>query len=123
MSKKILTDCQMSDVAYIEQAASWSKDITRMKSRGPGDLENAMRAIEREYGIDYWTIWQLRYRRSRIRDIGVSIYMRLQAAYRAECERQMRKLRHDLEITKAIAGPHHPVVAEIEAVVGPPNSD
>ena len=37
----------MSDTAYLDQAATWSKDLTRMKARGPGDTENAMRQIER----------------------------------------------------------------------------
>jgi hypothetical protein len=94
----------MSDVAYLEQAAQWSKDLTRMRSRGPGDIENAMRSIEREYGVDYWTLWRLRYRQASLRDIGISAYMRIKAAYQVECERQMRKLRHEIEITEQIAG-------------------
>lgn len=118
MFKKFLTDWQMSDVAYIERAANWSKDLARMRARGPGDLENAMRGIERDYGIDYWTQWTLRYRPSRIKDIGVGIYNRLHAAYLAECERQARKLRHEAEITKAIAGPDHAAVRAAEALLG-----
>jgi hypothetical protein len=116
VSKSPLTENQMSDVAFIDQAAGWSKDLTRLRARGPGDIENAMRAIERDYGIDYWTLWRLRYRKNQIRDIGVSIYMRLQAAYQAECERQMRKMRHELEITKATR-PAAPAVAAVQAVV------
>lgn len=117
MCKKSLRASEMSDVAYVDQAAGWSKDLTRMRTRGPGDLENAMRAIERDYGIDYWTLWTLRYRRGQFKDIGVGIYMRLRAAYEAECARQMRRLRHDIEVTKQVAGPDHPVVAESEAVL------
>ena len=56
MSKMKWTDRQMSDAAYLDQAATWSKDLTRMRSRGPGDMENAMRSLERDYGIDYWFI-------------------------------------------------------------------
>jgi hypothetical protein len=115
--KRSLTENQMSDVAFIDQAAGWSKDLTRLRARGPGDIENAMRSIERDYGIDYWTQWRLRYRKNQIRDIGVSIYMRLQAAYQAECERQMRKIRHEIEVTKAIAGPAAPSVVAAQAVV------
>jgi hypothetical protein len=115
--KNNLTDGQMSDAAFIDQAAEWSRDLTRMRARGPGDLENAMRSIEREYGVDYWTLWTLRYRRNRIKDIGVSIYMRLQAAYQAECERQRRRLTHEIQLTKAKAGPDHPAVVAAQAVV------
>lgn len=103
MPKNRLRECKMSDVAYLEEAARWSKDLTRMKSRGPGDTDNAMRAIEREYGIDYWHIWKLRYRFSSLNDIGVSVYMKLQAAYRAECERQLRKLQHEITVTEDVS--------------------
>lgn len=91
----------MSDAAYLDQAADWSKTLTRMRARGPGDMENAMRSLERDYGIDYWFIWQLRYRRDRIKFLSVSVYDRLKAAYSAECERQMRKLQHEISITRS----------------------
>jgi hypothetical protein len=89
-----------------------------MKARGPGDTENAMRQIEREYGIDYGVIWKLRYRRNAVKDIGVSIYMQLQAAYQTECDRQMRKLRNDIAATKEITGPDCPAVRAATALVG-----
>lgn len=100
-----LMDRKMSDVAYIDAAEQWSKDLTRMKARGRnGDIDGAMRQIEREYGVDYWTIWKLCYRRSTIKDIGVSIYMRLQAAYQAECAKQLRKLQHEIQSRKPSPG-------------------
>ncbi len=102
MGKKGL---KMSDTAYLDQAVIWSKDLTRMKARGPGDIENAMRQIEREYGIDYGFLWSLRYRRDRLRIISVSVYETIRAAYRAECERQMRKLENEISRTEAITGP------------------
>lgn len=78
----------VSDATYIDDAQRWSKDLTRMKARGPGDTENAMRLIEREYGIEYGFLWSLRYRRDRLKIISVSVYEKIAAAYRAECERQ-----------------------------------
>lgn len=112
-----LTKDQMTDAAYIDDAANWSRQLAQMKSRGPGDLENAMIQIEREYGIDYWTQWTLRYRKNRFKDIGIGLYHRIRDAYRTECERQMRKLSHELSITKALAGAGHASVAAAEAVV------
>jgi hypothetical protein len=88
-------------MAYLDEAARWSKDLTRMRARGPGDTENAMRSIERDYGVDYWVLWRLRYRKSALRDIGMSAYMGLKAAYQAECERQVRKLKNEIAITAA----------------------
>lgn len=106
----------MSDV-YVEQAVRWSKELTRMRSRGPGDIENAMRSIERDYGVDYWTVWQLRYRPARVKDIGVSVFLRLKSALDTERARQMRRLQHDIEITKATV-PHCDLLDEAEAMVG-----
>lgn len=118
MHKKRWVKKQMSEVAYLDDAARWSKDLTRMRARGPGDTENAMRAIEREYGVDYWTQWRLRYRKSALKDIGVTAYMKIRDAYQAECERQMRKLRNEIKITEEIAGSDHPLVAQAQALVG-----
>jgi len=107
----------VSDAAYIDAAQKWSKDLTRMKSRGPGDTENAMRQIEREYGIDYGFLWSLRYRRERLRTISISVYESIRAAYRAECARQMRKLENDLARTEKIVGPDSNAVRAAKALV------
>jgi hypothetical protein len=107
-----------TDAAYLDQAAMWSKDLTRMKARGPGDTDNAMRQIEREYGIDYGFLWSLRYRRDRLKVMSKSVYERLAAAYRAECERQLRKLQHEIEITEQVAGADAAAVVAAKAVVG-----
>jgi hypothetical protein len=108
----------MSDAAYLDQAATWSKDLTRMKARGPGDTENAMRLIEREYGIEYGFLWSLRYRRDRLKIISISVYESIRAAYRAECERQMRKLENDIKRTEEIAGPDSNSVRAAKALLG-----
>src|SRR4051812_20258489 len=109
---------KMSDAAYLDQAAVWSKDLTRMKARGPGDTENAMRRIEREYGIDYGFLWSLRYRRDRLRIISLSVYESIRAAYREECARQMRKLENDIRVTEEIAGADSRAVRAAKALVG-----
>ena len=118
MRKSLWKKNQMSDAAYLDEAAEWSKSLTRMRARGPGDTENAMRAIERDYGVDYWLLWRLRYRRSVLKDIGVSAYMRLKAAYQAECERQLRKLQNEIARTEAIAGADCAAVGAAKALVG-----
>ena len=119
MCKKFLRKkgLSMSDTAYLDQAANWSKHLTRMKSRGPGDIENAMRQIEREYGIEYGFLWSLRYRRERLRIISVSVYETIRAAYRAECERQMRKLENEVRRTEEITGPDSNAVRAAKALL------
>ena len=109
---------QMSDATYLDEAVEWSKSLTRMRARGPGDTENAMREIERMYGVDYWLMWRLRYRRSVLKEIGVSAYMRLKAAYQAECDRQLRKLQNQIARTEAIAGADSAAVGAAKALVG-----
>lgn len=118
MRKNLWTKKQMSDAAYLDQAAEWSKNLTRMRARGPGDTENAMRAIERDYGVDYWLLWRLRYRRPALKNISVSAYMRLRAAHHAEQERQMRKFQNDIAKTEAVTGPDNAVVVAAKALVG-----
>lgn len=108
----------MSDAAFLDQAAAWSKDLTRMKSRGPGDIENAMRQIERQYGVDYGFLWSLRYRRDRLKIISISVYESIRAAYRAECAAQMRKLENDIKRTEKISGPDSSAVRAAKALVG-----
>jgi hypothetical protein len=107
----------LSDAAYIDAAQKWSKDLTRMKSRGPGDTENAMRQIEREYGIDYGFLWSLRYRRDRLRTISISVYESIATAYRSECERQMRKLKNEIIKAEQIAGSDSNSVRAAKALV------
>lgn len=117
MVQKKLTDRQMSDAAYLDQAALWSKDLTRMRARGPGDLDNAMRSLEREYGIDYWFLWQLRYKRDRLKFLSVSVYERLRSAYAAECQRQVAKLRNEIASTEQIAGSGNAAVRAAKALL------
>lgn len=116
MCKKFLRDSQMSDAVYVEQASGWARALVRRESQGPGDTENAMRRIEARYGVPFAALWALRYRHPK--GVLASIYFRLHAAYQHECERQMRLLRHELEITRQTAGADRAAVAAAQAVVG-----
>lgn len=103
--------------ALISDARYWANQLVLRESRGPGDTENAMRRIASRYGVDFGALWSLRYRPPP--RIFADVYFALRSAYQAECERQLRMLRHDLELTKAVAGPGLNSVAAAEAVVGP----
>lgn len=117
MCKSSLTGGQMP-AEYVARAAEWSRELTRFRSRCPGDTDNAMRAVERDYGIDYWTIWRLRYRRQQIRSICASVYARIASAYDCECDRQRAKLSQQIETAAQTLGADHPVVAQAQTVVG-----
>ena len=102
--------------ANVSEAQAWANELVRRESRGPGDLENAMRRLDARYGIPWRIFWSLRYRPPS--DVLHGIYMRLRAAYQAECDRQTRLLKHEIEITKLKAGADAPVVVQAAAVVG-----
>lgn len=83
----------------IADARTWANELIRRESRGPGDMENAMRRIEARYGVPWRTLWTLRYRPPA--DVMVGVYLNLKAAYESECSRQERLARHEREITEA----------------------
>jgi hypothetical protein len=99
-------------------AVTHAQDMVRLmvqrESRGNGDVDNAMGRLEARYGIPKQTFWSLKYRPPK--DVFVGVYLKIIAAYQAECERQERLLRHEREITKAKTGPFHAAVIAAEAV-------
>lgn len=116
MSEKPLRAVQMTP---LDRASAWANEMTLRETRGPGDMPNAMERLERRHGLPSKTLWSLRYRRPK--DIFASLYFKLGQAYEAECQRQMRRLSHELEVTRAITGPEHPAVAAAEALLGADN--
>lgn len=90
---------RMSPTVFVDQASEWANHLVRRESRGPGDVENAMRRIEARYGVPYSVLWALRYRRPK--DLTVSVYAHLHAVYMAEIDRQQRLLEHERSITEA----------------------
>lgn len=121
MSKKTLMVWQTAGLsdprAVVEQAAKFAAGLVRLKARGPGDVPNAMRSVEREYGVGYSVMWGLRYRRDRVKDVAASVFFRLRDAYEAECSKQIRKLEHESYVARQIAGPSDPAADEADAVV------
>lgn len=115
MCENLSRERAMTDAAYVDQAAEWAKTLTQRESRGPGDIENAWRRLEARYGVPASAFYSLRYRKPK--GILASMYFRLRSAYEAECNRQIRKLQHDIETTKAKAGPNHAAVVAAEALV------
>ena len=97
------------------KAQQWANELVRREARGPGDMENAMRRLESRYGIPWRMFWSLRYRPPT--DVLTGLYFKLHDAYRAECGRQMRKLEHEIAITKIIAGPDDRAVRAAETIL------
>jgi hypothetical protein len=116
--KTSLQDDAMNEAAIVDDARLLWRSLVTRESRGPGDTDNAMRRLARRHGLDYGALWSLRYRPPKA--VLAGFYLSLRSAYAAECERQLRLLRHELEITKAKAGPDLNSVRSAEALVGSP---
>ncbi|WP_407529404.1 hypothetical protein [Methylobacterium oryzisoli] len=101
--------------AEAAQAAAWVSDMIRLESRGPGDTNNAMRRIARRYQIPFPALFSLRYRSPR--RVWADIYAAVRAARDEELQKHIGRLQHDLEITRAIAGPNDSAVRAVEALV------
>lgn len=99
LSRKSQEELAVSATSFVEEASEKASWLVRREVRGPGDLLPAMTRIETRYGIPYSVLWALRYRKPR--DLLVSTYARIIAAYDAECERQRRLLDHEQAIKKA----------------------
>ena len=113
MTKSFLREDQKMNVAAAKEMAA---GLVQRESRGPGDLDNAMRRIEMKYGVPYSVLWGLRYRQPK--DILLGAFTKLRAAYQAECSRQVGLLEHELMMTKAVSDDlDTDLVEEVEAMV------
>jgi len=121
VSKELLPSEQKMDAALVDNCADWARRLTQTEARGPGDLENAWHRLEARYGVPWRVFWCLRYRRPKA--VTAAIYARLLAAYEQECERQTRKLRNELEITKRKVGANHAAVRAAAALAGEEDND
>ena len=53
-----------------------------------------------------------------MKKVASFIYEKIASALRSECERQTRKLQHEIEITEARFGPDDPAVLAAKAFLG-----
>ena len=97
-AKNLCSGAKMT--ATVETAQRIANELILDESRGPGDLDNAMRRIERKHGLDYWLLWALRYRAPK--DILLGQWTQLVGAYEAERERQRRLYEHERQMAEAM---------------------
>ena len=115
----LLQEQKVTDLSVVDSAAGWADALIRREHKGPGDtLDAARHRVARKHRIPERTLWALRYRRPK--DLLASVFVALYRAHQIECERQEARLRHELEITKAL--PATParlaLIAETEALLG-----
>lgn len=99
----------MTDVSAVEtdpdvlvdRAARWALSLWRTVHRGMGDTqERSMHAAAKLAKVSPNTIWKLRYRRPR--EIGASVYFRLQAAYARHVESAEATVAANLDLLRKL---------------------
>jgi hypothetical protein len=121
MRQKFSQNCEKSErgvamTTAVKQAQDWANELIRAEARGACDFGDAMRRVARKIGVSYSTLRGLRYRPPK--DVGVSLYLTLHAAYRAECDRQARKLENEIAIAAAKVGSSSSLVRAAAALAG-----
>lgn len=86
--------------SYVDEARRMARHLIATEAAGPGDIVNAMQRIEVRYGVPFSLLKSLRYRTPK--DIYMSAWFRLVAAYEAQCERQARRLNAELEHARTL---------------------
>jgi len=85
-------------MSAVVEATHLVRKMIHRKASGPGESERAMRQIETDYGIGFWTQDTLRKGKAKTCDIG--LFARIRAAYLDLCERQVATLLHEIAIEK-----------------------
>lgn len=109
---------ELKPVSTVDLAADYATRLVANETHAlGGDTDEAMRRIEARYGVGYWTLWSLRYKRPKA--VSAEVFTRLRGAYLTACERQIASLQHEMAVERARCG--HDVdqdlVAEAEALV------
>ena len=88
-----------SEMSGTVQAKAWADALVTREAKHSGDIKGAMQRLEAKYGIPFQTFWDLRYRPPK--DVLVGTYERLRQAHLKECQRQLRRMEHELKIAEA----------------------
>lgn len=81
-------------------ATRYVRAMAERETRGFGDGDNALRRLEAQSGLSFWTLRYLKQGRAATIDTGV--FQRVRAFYLSYCERQLSALQHELAVEKAI---------------------
>lgn len=79
----------------VAKATEYVRTMVHRESRGPGDIENALRRLEAKYGLPFWSIWHLR--KGKAKTVEASLLARIEGAYLDMCKRQATSLLSEIE--------------------------
>jgi hypothetical protein len=94
---------ELRQVSTVDLAADYAGRLIAQETHAlGGDTDEAMRRVEAKYGVGYWTLWGLRYKRPKA--VSADLFTRLRGAYLSACERQLANLQHEIAIERARCG-------------------
>ena len=85
---------------YVAEAAEWAARLTNEAERKTGKTDTALETVARQTGVNQSTLWRLRYRKPK--DLAVSVYMKLKAAFEAAEKRQYERSQHEATIAGSL---------------------
>ncbi|UOF79287.1 hypothetical protein [Caudoviricetes sp.] len=95
-------------------AQKWVELMVSRETRKPGDTVNAMRRLSERYKIPYSLLFALKYRPPK--DLWVSEYEKLEAAYHDSIRRAVTALDHERKLTQAKTGFGARIIAAVNAL-------
>ena len=104
----------MTSAVFVERAQSWARELETKELPTAGTLPAARQAAERRHRLPSGLLYSLRYRPPK--RIAVDAYEALRTALIAACERERKRLEHEIEVARAAGvGVDHPAMAAAEA--------
>jgi len=92
----------------VNEAAQWAAKLTDEAERKTGKTDTALETVARQTGVNQSTLWRLRYRKPK--DLAVSVYMRLKAAFEAAEKRQYERDKHAATIAGSLGAANNDVL-------------
>jgi hypothetical protein len=115
MRKTSLKERQVPSACTVQEASKYAHSLVSLRSRGSGDKANAIDRVARECRVSRGAVWSLLYRPPK--RVWADVLQSLRDGYVAACEARLEELKHEITITKALAGPDHPSVRAAEALL------
>jgi hypothetical protein len=92
----------------VNEAAQWAAKLTDEAERKTGKTDTALETVARQTGVNQSTLWRLRYRKPK--DLAVSVYMKLKAAFEAAEKRQTERFEHEAKIARSLGAANSDVL-------------
>lgn len=82
------------------KATVFVRRMVEEETRGNGDVDAALRRLERHFGLDYWPLWYLR--KGKAKTITVELYAKIRDAYLQYCSTKISGLQHEIRTEREL---------------------